>query len=116
ESGRARDGQPNGDTLRRLAGEQERVAERLRRVQEGLEQAASAPAGQEPAGDAARDIQNQRLAERMQQSADAMRSASGQSGASSGQQSSSPTPDSPTPSGTPSARPGAANQAGAQQE
>jgi hypothetical protein len=116
--------------LRRLAGEQERVAERLQRVQEGLKQSASSPVGQQQPGrqsasganlqqaaaDAARDIQNQRLAERMQQSADAMRRASGQAGTSSGQQASAQTPDSPTPSGTPSARPGAANQAGAQQE
>ena len=90
---------------------------------------------QQAASDAAKDIQNQRLAERMQQSADTMRkSANGQSGQSSGQPSSTNQPSSSQPSssqpsgqpssssdgqttnGTPTARAGAPNQAGAQQE
>ncbi|MBS1817405.1 MAG: hypothetical protein JSU08_05730 [Acidobacteria bacterium] len=125
ESSRAREGQAASDTLRRLAGEQERLAERLQRVQDGLRQqsqgtpggqgtpgrANAAPNLQQAAQDAARDIQNQRLAERMQQSAEAMRrsaTANGQSGASG--RASGP------PQGTPTAQPGAANQAGAQQE
>jgi hypothetical protein len=132
ESARARDGQASSDTLRRLAGEQDRVAERLQRVQEGLRQSAAAPpegssdrsqAGrqapnganfQQAASEAAKDIQNQRLAERMQQSADAMRKAA--SGQSASGQSSSQSPEGQTPSGTPTARAGAPNQAGAQQE
>jgi hypothetical protein len=80
------------DTARRLAGEQERLADRTRRMQEALKQqagakpsgAARAPgAGAESdaararaaAGDAARDLDRQHLADRMQQSADAMRAA-----------------------------------------
>ncbi|MFN7914932.1 MAG: DUF4175 family protein [Vicinamibacterales bacterium] len=126
ESARARQGQAASDTLRRLAGEQERLADRLQKVQEGLKQQAQGTPGatgtpgranqpqnlQQAAQDAARDLQNQRLAERMQQSAEAMRrSAAGQSGAGTdGQPSGGP------PQGTPTARAGAPNQAGAQQE
>ena len=147
EAARAQQGQAGGDALRRLAGEQDRLAERLQRVQQGLQQQGTpggTPRGggapgttsadpaklQQAASDAAKDIQNQRLAERMQQSADAMRkSANGQSGQSSGQPSSTSQPSSSQPSGqpssssdgqttngTPTARAGAPNQAGAQQE
>jgi hypothetical protein len=78
------------DTLRRLAGEQDRLADRLNRVQEGLKQqgnsSASAARGkdgdtrnlQEAAANAAREMDRQRLEQRMQQSAEAMRAASGQ--------------------------------------
>lgn len=126
ESARARDGQAGNDTLRRLAGEQERLADRLQRVQEGLRQQSQGTPGasgapgrtsqpqnlQQAAQDASRDIQNQRLAERMQQSAETMRrSAAGQSGAGSDGQ-----PSAGQPQGTPTARTGAPNQAGAQQE
>jgi Domain of unknown function (DUF4175) len=92
-----RGGNPAGgqDAQRRLAGEEERLADRLRRMEDGLKQQASGSAPPEPgakpgaagggdkadakamqqaAGEAARDIERQRLAERMQQSADAMRS------------------------------------------
>ena len=130
QNGQQQGGQAGADALRRLAGEQDRLAERLQRVQEGLRQSAGQPqpssqnaqgraqaAGanmQQAAADAARDIQNQRLGERMQQSADAMRRASSEpssassraQGQANGQQG----------AGTPTARQGAANQAGAQQE
>src|SRR5439155_23586706 len=79
-------------TARRLAGEQERLAERTRRMQEALKQQAGAkPSGaaraagagtesdaaraRAAAGDAARDLERQHLADRMQQSAGAMRAA-----------------------------------------
>ena len=129
ESGNARDGQAGRDTMRRLAGEQERLAERLQRIQEGLRQSASPPSGargagssgvrsvgssdpttdlQQAASDAAHDVERQRLAERMLQSADAMRkSASGESNAAA---------DGQAASGAPATRPGARSQAGAQQE
>lgn len=124
EAARQREGQAGSDTMRRLAGEQDRLAERLQRVQDGLRQQ-STPAGsqgrsgaagasgndasrmQQAAADAARDIQNQRLTERMQQAADAMRRPSTSQSSSSA--------DGPA-SGTPTARQGAPNQAGAQQE
>ncbi len=85
ESGRA-NGPASGDALRRLAGEQERIADRLERMQQGLrEQSAPSPGQpggsgqrgaanlQQAASDAARDIEQQRLAERMQQAAESMR-------------------------------------------
>jgi hypothetical protein len=91
ESSRARQsqsGEAGKDALRRLAGEQERLADRLGRVQDGLKQqgpagtrdakdGADAKALQRAATGAARDIERQRLGERMQQSADAMRAGAG---------------------------------------
>jgi hypothetical protein len=82
EAERAGSGEAGRDTLRRLAGEEERLAERARRIQEGLkEQTGSAIPGdnaaaaglQRAAADAAREVEHQRLVERMQQSASAMR-------------------------------------------
>jgi hypothetical protein len=79
------------DALRRLAGDQERLAERARRVQEGLKQAGSAAASpgatnkqadgnrQRAASDAAREIERQRLPDRMRDTAASLRSAAGQS-------------------------------------
>jgi hypothetical protein len=123
ESGRSRNGQASSDQLRRLAGEQERLAERLERVQQGLEQAASAspsdsgqsgrqsPAGsnlQQAAADAARDIDKQRLTERMQQAAESMRkSANGQAASGSAGE---------PRDGEPSSRGSEPSQAGAQQD
>jgi hypothetical protein len=93
EQGKAAGGEPGADTRRRLAGEQERLAERMRRLQSGLQEQASAPAEggrgrratEERAADqtrnaareASREIERQRLPERMQQSASEMRSGSG---------------------------------------
>jgi len=88
-------GQGDGakDSARRLAGDQERLAERARRLQNGLKQQSAAPSttagarasgrggdsdnanGKAAAGQAARDMDQQHLTDRMQQAADAMRSA-----------------------------------------
>src|SRR5262249_3261280 len=68
KSGQQGDG--SKDTMRRLAGEEDRLAERTRRLQDGLKQAA--------AGDAARELTEQRLADRMQKSADDLRAAAQQ--------------------------------------
>jgi hypothetical protein len=77
------------DALRRLAGEQDRLADRLSRVQEGLKQQGNSPATaagkdgtdarglQQAAGNAAREMERQRLGQRMQQSADSMRASAG---------------------------------------
>jgi len=87
-------GDASKDALRRLAGEQERLAERARRLQDGLKQQAAGKddKGADPrdggrgsdgaandgarsrgaAADAARELERQRLADRMQQSADAV--------------------------------------------
>ncbi len=89
EAARSGEG-PAPDTMRRLAGEQDRLADRVRRVQEALKDQArastsagkdgtDAKALQQAAGEASREIERQRLAERMEQSADAMRARAGES-------------------------------------
>ena len=97
EQGRAGRGDQGADTRRRLAAEQERLADRVRRLQNGLDSQASAPLegsrGRRPpqgresgaaaeqarnaARDASREIDRQKLPDRMQQSASDMRSAAG---------------------------------------
>jgi hypothetical protein len=100
DQGRTGRGEQGTDARRRLAGEQERLAERMRRLQNGLEVQANAPAeggrGRRPspgrdaktderaaeqarnaAREASREIDRQRLPDRMQQSASEMRSAAG---------------------------------------
>jgi len=92
--GRAQNGDAGNDALRRLAGEQGRLAERARRLQNGLKQQGAAasldsratdrPSGrssqsgnaQTSAAGAAQEMERQRVAERMQESADALRAAS----------------------------------------
>ncbi len=102
---RAGPGEGGREVLRRLAGEQERLADRLRSVQEGLKQqgadgsatgkgtgesrpggsSASQSRGIEQAASAAsREIERQRLGERMQESAQAMRAQGGVPGAQNG--------------------------------
>jgi hypothetical protein len=96
ELGKTGQGEAAKDTARRLAGEQDRLADRTRRLQDALKRqsaavkqpAASAgarasgrggdpdnPAVRTAAGEAAHDLDRQHLADRMQQSADAMRAA-----------------------------------------
>jgi hypothetical protein len=100
EQGKTPGGDPGADARRRLAGEQERLADRLRRLQDGLQEQANAPVDggrgrpasarsesgadravaeqtRNAARDAAREVERQRLPERMQQSASDMRSAAG---------------------------------------
>jgi hypothetical protein len=91
-------GEAARDAARQLAGEQERIAGRTRKLQEGLRQrGAGAPDGTKEAdadaagndrskaaavvgaaGDAARELERQQLAERMQRAADAMRASGGE--------------------------------------
>ena len=92
--------QAGTDAVRRLAGEEDRLANRTRRLQESLKQQMTAPRTPDPrgrgrgtdldsanaqaqaaAGAAVKDMERQRVAERMQQSADAMRAAAGEQGA-----------------------------------
>jgi uncharacterized protein DUF4175 len=89
ERGKAPGGEAGADTLRRLAGEQERLADRVRRMQNSLQQQAggapnargergrggqqSAEAARNAAREATREIERQRLVDRMEQSADEMR-------------------------------------------
>ncbi len=87
-------GAPDSDTLRRLAGEQERLVDRARRVQDGLDRQAAAMAGVPATGDdrdnkdlqraigaAAGDLNRERLADRMKQSAEQLRAAASQADA-----------------------------------
>jgi len=68
ELGKAATGPGDKDAIRRLAGDQERLADRARRLQESLKQLGSA-------AEAGRDLEKQRVADRMQKSAEAMRTA-----------------------------------------
>ena len=90
-------GEAGKDATRRLAGEEERLADRVRRLQEGLKQQTSSasadpkskgagkdPAAQASVGEAARDLERERLAERMQKAAEEMRAAA--AGAAQGKQ------------------------------
>ena len=67
EVGKVAPGEAGQDALRRLAGEQERLADRARRLQQGL--------GQQPGTDAAKEIERERIPDRMRQSAEQLRSA-----------------------------------------
>ena len=78
ELGKVGAGENGKDAVRRLAGEQERLAERARRLQESLKQGSRGSQGSQGSRDsteAAREFERQRVADRMQQSADAMRAA-----------------------------------------
>jgi hypothetical protein len=95
ELAKAGPGEAGKDAVRRLAGEQERLADRTRRLNDALKQQAgrggrsgsdgraqgrgadgdNANAQAQTAAEASRDLERQRIAERMQQSADAMRAA-----------------------------------------
>ena len=81
-------GETAKDAVRRLAGEQERLADRARRLQDSLKQQGAAGStsrgsqtdksgapSQSAAAEAAKDLDGKHLADRMQQSADAMRAA-----------------------------------------
>jgi hypothetical protein len=82
EAGRTASGQPGDDARRRLAGEQERLADRADRLQDQLQRMSSA-SGQAAAGnlqstqEAARDLERQRIAPRMRESAASLRQSSG---------------------------------------
>ena len=100
ELGKAGSGEAGKDAVRRLAGEQERLADRARKLQDALKrqgtegsqgskgsqgsqssQGSRGSRGSQPAQsaqgatDAARELERQRVAERMQETADAMRAA-----------------------------------------
>jgi hypothetical protein len=68
-------GEKGRDAARRLAGEQERLADRARTLEQGLKASDSGAGRPGGAGDAAREIERQRLVERMRKSATDMRAA-----------------------------------------
>ena len=76
ELSRTPQGEAARDAVRRLAGEEERLADRARSLQQRLKQENGA---QGSTADAAKELDQRRVADRMQQSADAMRAAAGES-------------------------------------
>jgi hypothetical protein len=86
EAGKLEAGDQSRDAMRRMASEQERLAERASQLQEGLERQAASPLPenrsetdaarqlQRTAGDAAQEIERQQVVERMEQAASEMRS------------------------------------------
>ncbi len=100
--GKAGGGEQGNDARRRLSGEQERLADRVRRLQNGLDQQANVPASgargrnastdraadqatRDAAREASREIDRQRLADRMEQSASQMRGENGSAAQGAGQ-------------------------------
>jgi hypothetical protein len=81
EAGRTARGSSGDDPRRRLAGEQERLAERAERLQEQVGRMSQgnqgADAERQATDAAARELERQRLADRMRRSADALRQPSG---------------------------------------
>lgn len=81
EASRTPAGAAGADARRRLAGDQQRLADRAARLQERIEQLSRARAAENgsqnegAAADAARQMEEQRVAERMRESADALRQA-----------------------------------------
>ncbi|MGE0040227.1 MAG: hypothetical protein AB7H88_13690 [Vicinamibacterales bacterium] len=81
ESARTGEGATGADARRRLAGEQERLADRADRLEDAVRQLADAKAGaadgegdeRRAMDDAARELERQRLAERMRDAAAALR-------------------------------------------
>lgn len=101
ELGKTTSGESGKDAIRRLAGEQDRLVERARRLQGAMKQ-------QGASAEAAKEIEGQKVADRMQQSAEALRAAAERGG---GTQRGSTAP-SPTTPGVEEAR----RQAAPQQE
>ena len=81
EAGRTARDQRGDDARRRLAGDQERLAERAARLQEAvtrLSRSGQGDAGERAAtGEAARELERQKLAERMRESAESLRQPAG---------------------------------------
>jgi hypothetical protein len=84
ESSRAARGAAGDDARRRLAGEQERLAERAERLKEQVSRMARSGQGDDnerrATSEAARELEQQNVADRMRQSADSMRQGAGREG------------------------------------
>ena len=81
EAARTATGQSGDDARRRLAGDQERLAERVERLQEQVEQLSRAGQGETreraATNEAAKELERQKVAERMRQSAESLRQTTG---------------------------------------
>lgn len=84
EASRTNAGAAGEDARRRLAGEQERLAERTDRLQESARQLAASPGAEAGEGqamsEAARELEKQKLGDRMRQSAQSLRQPGGRGG------------------------------------
>ncbi len=82
EADRTAKGTAGDDARRRLAGDQERLAERAERLQEHVRQLASAGQGESTersaTNEASRDLERQKISERMRQSAESLRQPAGE--------------------------------------
>ena len=78
---RPHNGQPGDDARRRLAGEQDRLAQRVDRLEDQVKRLSKSGAGESEqrraTEDAARELERQKLADRMRQSAESLRQGSG---------------------------------------
>ena len=81
EATRTAAGQSGDDARRRLAGDQERLAERVERLQEQVKQLSRAGQGETreraATNEAAKELERQKVAERMRQSAESLRQTTG---------------------------------------
>jgi hypothetical protein len=81
EAARTASGQPGDDARRRLAGDQERLAERVERLQGQVKQLSRAGQGETreraATSEAAKELERQKVAERMRQSAESLRQTTG---------------------------------------
>ena len=81
EAGRTAQGQPGDDARRRLAGDQDRLAQRVDRLEEQVKSLSKSGAGEgdqrRATEDAARELDKQKLADCMRQSAESLRQGSG---------------------------------------
>ncbi|MDP1570286.1 MAG: hypothetical protein Q8L86_09800 [Vicinamibacterales bacterium] len=79
EAGQQANGEAGTDARRRLAGEQDRLADRAGRLEDAVRQLGASTEAEsrerQAVDDAAREIERQRVAERMRQSAEALRGA-----------------------------------------
>ena len=82
EADRTANGTVGDDARRRLAGDQERLAERAERLEENVRQLAKTGRGESSersaTSEAARDLERQRIGERMRQSAESLRQPAGE--------------------------------------
>jgi hypothetical protein len=84
EASRTANGRPGDDARRRLAGDQERLAERTERLQDQVERLSRNSQGEgrekSATNEAARELERQKVAERMRQSAESLRQTTGRDG------------------------------------
>lgn len=120
EAARTSPGSTGDDARRKLAAEQERLAERTDRLGQSVRQMGKADPNSDPdeqhaVDEAARELDAQRISERMRQSAQSMRDGKGPGGADPSQAPASPTGSGADPAQAPGSKPPASAAATADQ-